>query len=85
MVYAAETCAMPVTTLNHPRCYGRAVVHLIHNVKENDEASFFSKSVTSKLGMLHFAHFGHVGVAMEGLLKYANCKEETMHPKENLE
>ena len=61
MFYAAETCAMPVTTLNHLRCYGRAVVHLICNVKENDEASFFSKSLTSKLGMLHFARFGHVG------------------------
>ena len=61
MFYAAETCVMPVTTLNHPRCYGRAVVHLICNVKENDEASFFSKSLTSKLVMLHFARFGHVG------------------------
>ena len=60
MFYAAETCAMPVTTLNHLRCYGRAVVNLICNAKENDKASFFSKSLTSKLWMLHFARFGHV-------------------------
>ena len=64
MFYAVETCAMPVTTLNHLRCYDRAVVHLIcnvkENVKENDKASFFSKSLTSKLWMLHFARFGHV-------------------------
>ena len=60
MFYAAETCAMPVTTLSHSRCYGRAVFHLICNVKENDEASFFSKSLTSKLWMLYFARFGHV-------------------------
>ena len=60
MFYATETCAKPVTTLNNLRCYGRAVVHLICNVKENDEASFFSKSLTSKLGKLHFARFGHV-------------------------
>ena len=60
MFYAAETCAMPVTTLSNSRCYGRAVVHLICNVKENDEASFFSKSLTSKLWMLYFAQFGHV-------------------------
>ena len=84
MFYAAETCAMPVTTLNHLRCYGRAVVHLICNVKENDEASFFSKSLTSKLGMLHLHGLGMLGVAMEGLLKYANFTEETMHPKDNL-
>ena len=58
--YAAETGAMPVTTLNHLRCYGRAVVHLICNVKENDKASFFSKRLTSKLWMLHIARFGHV-------------------------
>ena len=59
MFYTAETCAMPVTSLNHLRCYGRAVVYLICNVKENDKASFFSKSLTSKLWMLHFARFGH--------------------------
>ena len=41
-----EKCyAMPVTTLNYLRCYGRAVVHLICNVKENDKASFFSLKV----------------------------------------
>ena len=117
MFYDAETCAMPVTTLNHLRCYGRAVVHLICNVKENDKASFFSKSLTFKLWMLHFAKcsiqslnvkllekklalsfsltlqikwttalpcLGMWRVAMEGLLKYANCTEEIMHPKENL-
>ena len=60
MFYAAETCAMSVTTLNHLLCCGRAVVHLICNVKENDKASFFSKRLTSKLWMLHFALFGHV-------------------------
>ena len=60
MFYAAETCAMPVTIVSHPRCYGRAVVHLICNVKENDEANFFSKILTSKLWMLFFARFGHV-------------------------
>ena len=81
MFYAAETCAMPVTTLNHLRCYGRAVAHLICNVKEDDEDTFFSKSLTSKLGMLHFSMWC---VAMEGLLKYANCTEETMHTKDNL-
>ena len=58
MFYAAETSAMPVTTLSHSRCNGRAVVHLICNVKENDEASFFSKSLTAKLWMLYFARFG---------------------------
>ena len=56
---------MPVTTLNHLRCYGRAVVHLICNVRENDEASSFSKSLISKLEMLHFARFGHVGCCDE--------------------
>ena len=60
MFYAAETCAMPVTTLNHLWCYDRAVAHLIYKVKENDEASFFSKSLTSKLWMLHVARFGLV-------------------------
>ena len=60
MFYAAETCAVPVTTLSNSRCYGSAVVHLICNVKENDEASFFSKSLTSKLWMLYLARFGHV-------------------------
>ena len=56
-----EKCyAMPVTTLNYLWCYGRAVGHLICNVKENDKASFFSKSLTSKLWMLHFALFWHV-------------------------
>ena len=38
----------------------QAVVHLICNVKENDEASFFSKILTSKLGMLYFARLGNV-------------------------
>ena len=56
MFYAAETCSMPVTTLSNSQCYGRAVVHLIGNVKENDE----TKSLTSKLWMLYFARFGHV-------------------------
>ena len=60
MFYAAETCAMPVTTLNHLRCSDRAVVHLICNYKENDKASFFSEGLTSKLWMLHFARFVHV-------------------------
>ena len=52
MFYAAETCAMPVTTLSHSRCNGRAVVHLICNVKENDEASFLahlSRRLTGEL------------------------------------
>ena len=84
MFYAAETYAMHVTTLNHLRCYGRAVVHLICNVKENDKASFFSKSLTSKLWMLHFARFGHVECCMERLLKYANCTKEIMHPQRKL-
>ena len=84
MFYAAETCAMPVTTLNHLRCYCRAVVHLICNVKENDKASFFSKSLTSKLWVLHFARLGMWSVAMERLLNYANCTKEIMHPQRKL-
>ena len=60
MFYAAETCAMPVTTLSNSRCYGRAVVHLICNVKENDEASFFSNSLTSANFRCCTLWFGHV-------------------------
>ena len=55
MFHAAETLAMPVTTLNHLRCYGKAMVHLISDVKGNDEASSFSKCLISKIGMLHVA------------------------------
>ena len=84
LFYAAETCAMPVTTLNYLRCYGRAVVHLICNVKENDKASFFSKSLTSNFGCCTLHGLGMWSVAMAGLLRYANCKEGIMHPQRKL-
>ena len=55
MFHAAETWAMPVTTLYHLWCYGRAMVHLICNAKENGEASSSSQNLTSKIRMLYFA------------------------------
>ena len=62
MFYAAETCAMPVTTLNHHQCYGRAVVHLICNVKENDDQSrkmIFSSSFWSNISAFCLNYTGY--------------------------